>query len=380
MEALGWENAFFSMNFPKNEPTDWSRYFVDEIQIGHKYSLWEKCTKATKVIYSFEAQRNLRRLIEDYKPDISHIHNIYHHLSPSVLPVLKESGIPVVMTAHDLKIACPNNKMLASDGICERCKPGRFYNAAIHRCIHGQAIASSIIALESYLHRWLDSYKANVDVMVVPSRFFISKFVAWGWPESLFTYIPNFVDARSFQPQFRAGAEFTFFGRLSMEKGVATLIRAAKAAGTRIRLVGTGPIEEDLKKLAYSIDAPVDFLGYRSGRELFDLVRSSRATVLPSEWYENAPISVLESMALGTPVIGARIGGIPEMVIDGQTGWLFESGDEGQLASVLRVVAESSDDVVENIGRNARSVVEETYSPTRYADAVRGVYSKLGVA
>ncbi len=380
MERLGWENAFFSMHFPANEPCRWSNYFVDEIQIGHRYSPLQKAVKATKVVYSFEARRKLRRLLREYRPDVAHVHNIYHHISPSILPVLRQEKVPVVMTAHDLKIACPNNKMLTGDGVCERCKGGRYREAVAHRCIHGSLAASTIIAFESYLHAWLRSYERAVDRIVVPSRFLVSKLVEWGWPESMFTYVPNFVDAASYVPDFRAGDYLLYFGRLSVEKGVETLIRAAAAARVPVRIAGTGPIERRLADLAARVEAPVRFEGYRSGRELHDLIRGCRATVLPSEWYENAPISILESFALGKPVLGADIGGIPEIVRPGETGWLFESGSVASLAARLDEICTLGPEAVEALGRQARSRVETAFSPARYVRAISAVYASLGVA
>jgi len=379
METEGWENAFFSMHYPDNKPSSWSRYFVDEIQIGHNYSMAQKFVKATKVIYSFEAKRKLRQLLQDYNPDIAHIHNIYHHLSPSILSVLRHSAVPVVMTAHDLKIACPNNKMLTTDGVCERCKVGRYYQTVLNRCVHRSVVASAIIAAESYLHRWLRSYQDNVNSIIVPSRFFIEKFVEWGWPKQLFTYVPNFVDASGYEPNFRAGRYLVYFGRLSVEKGVDTLIRAAAASGVPVRIVGTGPLEEDLKDLAKNLGAPVEFMGYRTGIELQKLVSESRSTVLPSEWYENAPISVLESLALGKPAIGAEIGGIPEMIRQDETGWLFKSGDVNALAGMLDTVSCMPDAEIEKFGKRARALVEREFSPTRYTNAITDVYRSLGV-
>lgn len=380
MEELGWDNAFFSMHHPSNLPCKWSDYFIDEIQYGHEYTVAEKIVKASKVVYSFEAQRQLKRLIGDYRPDIAHMHNIYHHLSPSILPVLKKSGIPSVMTAHDLKIVCPNNKMLTPAGICERCKVGRYYQVVLNRCVQNSLAASAIISAESYLHRWLDSYRKNIDRIVVPSRFFIDKFVEWGWPRSRFTYIPNFVDAENFEPNFTPGNYFAFFGRLSFEKGVATLIRAAAVAGVSLKLVGTGPAEADLKALASELGAQVDFLGYRTGLGLHEIVRESRAAVLPSEWYENAPISILESFAMGKPVVGARIGGIPEMVRHHETGWQFESGNVEALAACLSAIAKSPDRDVEQLGRNAQHLVKTEFSRERYVESTLEVYRDLGVA
>lgn len=379
MESIGWENAFFSMHFPHNEPCRWSRYFVDEIQIGHHYSLPQKVIKATKVVYSFEAQRKLGRLVADFEPHVAHLHNIYHHLSPSILTVLKRAGIPTVLTAHDLKLACPSNKMLTPRGICERCKGGQYHQAVIQRCVHGSLAASAIIALESYLHGWLRSYARHVDRIIVPSRFFISKLVEWGWRREAFTYIPNFVDATRFAPSFRPGNYVLYFGRLALEKGVPTLLRAAAAASVPLRIVGTGPLEESLQRLAERLGANVTFHGHTSGAQLHALISGSRATVLPSEWYENAPLSVLESFALGKPMIGAAIGGIPELVVPGETGWLFKSGDADALASRLSEIFSLSDSKIEAIGRAARVRAEQDFSPEQYIKAVCEVYRSLGV-
>ncbi len=304
MEDLGWENGFFSMKHPKNLETPWSRFFVDEIEFGHAYSLPAKAAMATKVVYSFEARRKLRRLLAEFPADVAHLHCVYHHLSPAIIPVLAGAGIPVVMTAHDLKLACPAYKMFNKTGICERCKGGNFLNVVRHRCIRDSLAASAIVAVETGVHRLLKTYR-KLSKVVVPSRFFLQKFVEWGWPADAFVYIPNFVDAERFAPNFEPGKYFVYCGRLSPEKGVATLLRAAKAAGAALKVVGTGPMEAELKSLQQELCGDVEFLGYRSGGELHGLIRGARAVVLPSEWYENAPMNVLESFALGKPVIGA---------------------------------------------------------------------------
>ena len=158
-----------------------------------------------------------------------------------------------------------------------------------------------------------------------------------------------------------------------------TLLRAAKAAGVPLKIVGTGPIEAELKTLQQDLRANAEFLGYRTGAELHNLIRGARAVVLPSEWYENAPMNVLESFALGKPMIGARIGGIPELVTDGQTGWTFESGDVDELADRLRNVAAEPNSRIAEMGRNSRSFVETHFSRAGYADAMLALYSSLGV-
>jgi len=380
MEELGWENAFFSMHHPKNYPTPWSKYFIDELEFGNDYSAVQKLVMASKVIYSFEAQRKLKQLLEDYKPDIAHLHCIYHHQSPSILSTLSKAGVPIVMTAHDLKIACPAYKMLNETGICERCKDGSVLNVIKHRCVRGSLGASAIVAAESGLHRMLNSYQRHLSKVVVPSRFFMEKFMEWGWPKEKFAYIPNYVDATRFEPQFSPGGYFLYFGRLAPEKGVGTLLRAAAKAGVALKLAGTGPEDEALRALNVQLGSPGDFLGYQGGTALWDLIRGARAVVLPSEWYENAPMSLLESFALGKTAIGARIGGIPEMIDEGVNGWTFQSGSVDELATRLQQVATLPDSTLSQMGHAARDIVESRFSRSRYVEATLSLYAELGVS
>lgn len=377
-EELGWDCGYFSMRHPQNLITPWSRHFVDEVEFELARSLSQKARMAAKVVYSFEAQRRLRDLLREFQADVAQLHCIYHHLSPAILPVLKAAGVRTVMTAHDLKIACPAYKMLNQDGICERCRGGKVLPLVQHRCIKNSLAGSVVVAAEAWLHQRLQTWRRHLDCIVVPSRFFRDKFVEWGWPEEAFAYIPNFVDACAFVPQFDAGADFLYFGRLAEEKGLVTLIHAAARAGTPLRVVGTGPQEAALKALATELQAPVSFLGYRSGAALHDEVRRARAVVLPSEWYENAPMSVLESHALGKPVIGADIGGIPELIQDGQTGWIVPSGQTEALADCLAQVAALPSSRIAEMGHVARQVVSERYTRERYRDAMLELYARLG--
>lgn len=377
MEEEGWKNAFFSMHHPKNYETEWSPYFVSEIEFGHSYSLLDKLSMASKVVYSFEAQKNLKRLINDFQPTVAHLHCIYHHLSPSILSTLHDAGVPTVMTAHDLKIACPAYKMLNETGICEKCKTGNYLNVIKHKCLRGSLGASAIVAVESTLHQQLNTYKKYLTKVVVPSRFFMRKFIEWGWPEDKFTYIPNYVDASRFAPNYAPGDYFLYFGRLAPEKGVATLLRAVKQAGVKLKVAGTGPEEQMLHALQGELQGDVEFLGYQSGETLHQLIKQARAIVLPSEWYENAPMSLLESSAFGKPLIVADIGGIPEMLIPDQTGWTFTSGSVQELAELLSRVQALPDEQLVAMGKAGRALVETTFSRAQYIQATQALYAEI---
>ena len=377
--ARGFEVVPFCMTHTDNLPSPYSDYFVDEIEFGSNYSLLESALRVPKVIYSTEAQNKLNRLIDKTAPNAAQLHNIYHHISPSILSTLKSREIPTVMTLHDLKLACPAYKMLASDGICERCKGGNLRNVIRYRCVKNSLALSAVVYLESTLHRMLGTYEKCVDRFIVPSQFFATKLAEWGIDASKMVHIPNFVDAEAFTPSDQAGRYFLYFGRLAPEKGGATLIEAASRAGVPLKIAGTGPEEEALKMLAGRLDADVEFCGYTTGEDLHELVRGARAVVLPSEWYENGPMSVLESYALGTPVLGADIGGIPEMIRRGETGDIFPSKNTEVLADVLANYAALDDQAVQTQGRNARDWVIEAYSADTHVDRVAQVLGELGV-
>jgi glycosyltransferase involved in cell wall biosynthesis len=374
----GWDTAVFTMHHPKNEPTVWSQYFAEELEFGFDYSPMQKAVMAGRVIYSLDARRKLTRLLNRFLPDVAHAHCIYHHLSPSILPLLRKRGIPTVMTAHDLKIACPAYKMFNQHGICERCKHGNLLNVAVNRCLHGSLALSTLIMVESSVHRLLGLYRDNLDRVIVPSKFYGEKLAEWGWPRDKLVYIPNYIDAENFEPQYTPGDYFLYFGRLAPEKGVDSLIRAAVSLGVRLKIAGTGPSGDGLKALAGQATG-VEFLGHCAGEQLWRLVREARAIVLPSRWYENAPLSVLEGYASGKPVIGARIGGIAEMVREGETGFLFESGNVEDLSRAVQHVSTLRDEQLAEMGRAARQYVRDSFTRDQYFERTLDLYRSLGV-
>ena len=266
-QELGWETAVMSMHHPKNMPSRWSEYFVEELEFGNAHGIKDKLVKASKAIYSFEAQDKLRKLLKVFPADVAHLHCIYHHLSPSVLPVLHEAGIPSVLTAHDLKIACPAYKMLNSTGVCERCKDGSVINVLRHRCVRNSLGASAIVMLESGLSRTMNTWQKYLGRVVAPSHFYRNKLIEWGWPEWQVTYVPNYVDVNAFTPSYEPGDYVLFAGRLAPEKGVATLARAAAQAGVKLRVAGTGPLEEELKAMPGA--DRIEWLGFCSGDALW---------------------------------------------------------------------------------------------------------------
>jgi glycosyltransferase involved in cell wall biosynthesis len=376
-ESAGWQVVPFAMRHPQNLPTPWADYFPDEIEFGRSYGFATKLLHAQRVIFSLQSRRRLRALLKQVRPRIAHAHNIYHHLSPSILPTLRKAGIPVVMTVHDLKLACPAYTMMAANKPCERCRGGRIHNVAVHRCIKGSLALSSLIMVETFVHRLLRLYDANVSRFVVPSRFVLDKLVQWGWARDRFVHIPNFVDVERFQADRPIGKRFVYCGRLQNLKGVETLVRAAALARAPVTIVGGGPDETRLRKLSAELRADVEFLGHLPKEALIGVVQSARAIVVPSEVHENAPLAVLEGYAAGRPVIGARIGGVPELVREDETGLLFPSGGVAALAAALDRFAALPDARLTEMGAAGRRWVEQDFTATHYRNRLLQLYGSL---
>lgn len=375
--AAGWDVVPFAMQHPANLPSAWSEYFVSEIEYGGAGGPLTKAKQAAKVIYSLEARRKLRALIGRVPPTVAHAHNVYHHISPSIFGALKAEGVPLVMTAHDLKIACPAYKMLSQGSVCERCRGGRIHNVLLRRCVKDSAVVSGLVLLETLVHRSFGLYHDTIDRLVAPSRFYRDKLVEWGWDAGRIAYIPNSIDAKAYSPATHEGDYVVYAGRLAPEKGLATLVRAAALARQKLVLAGSGPEEPALRRLAGEVGAEVAFTGHLDKPALQRLIGEARALVLSSEWYENAPISLLEAYALGRPVVGTRIGGIPELVVDGQTGALVEPANAAMLAEALAALASLPPSARAAMGATGRDWVAREFSPGSYRDRTMALYEAL---
>jgi glycosyltransferase involved in cell wall biosynthesis len=373
----GWDVVPFSMHHPNNLASEFAPYFVDEIEYGESYSPLGALTRAAKVIYSTESRRKLRALLKGRSVSLAHCHCIYHHISPSILGTLQDLHIPVVMTLHDLKIACPAYFMHRNAIPCNACRGGHFHPVVRHRCIKGSLALSAVVYLESTLHKLLGSYTDKVQAYVSPSRFYIDLMIDWGYPAELFHHVPNFMDVTGLPRNQQIGAHFGYVGRLSKEKGVHLLIEAAAVAKVPIKIAGDGPERETLQRLAQEREADVEFVGVLDRDSVLDFMAACRATVVPSIWYENCPMTVLESFAACTPVIGAAIGGVPELVEAGTHGGLFEAGNVPALARQLEAFAGMSEAALVAMGQTARDRAEEFYSPERYYSAMQAVYDRV---
>jgi glycosyltransferase involved in cell wall biosynthesis len=375
-ERAGHDVSHFAMRSARNLPSPWSGHFASELS-------WEGGTLARlrtagRVIHSVEAARRIRELVRSVRPDVAHLHNFHHQLSPSIVDVLRREGIPAVHTLHDYKVICPNYLLYTEGAPCERCRGGRFYHAVLHRCVRGSRAASLVAFAEMTWHRRARTLERGIARFVSPSRFLRDKLVSFGFDERRIRVVPNGLDATTFARAERPGAGFLYAGRLSREKGVHTLLRAVGSVpGVRLTVCGTGPAEEELRALAQR-EAPgrVQFAGHLEADDLLARLRGSRALVLPSEWYENAPMAVLESLASGVPVVATDLGGTAEMVRDGVSGLLTPAGDAGALAERLDRL-ERSPDLAAKLGRAGRSIVESEYSLDAQVSAMLSIFREV---
>jgi glycosyltransferase involved in cell wall biosynthesis len=270
LTAHGHEVAFFSAHSEEELPTKWSKYFVSATDFEQKnIGLAAKIKLLAKGFYNFEAKKKIAELIKDFRPEIAHLHNIYHHLSPSIIGVLKKNKIPLAMTLHDYALVSPNYNLYSRGKIWEGAKNGKYWRCLTGRCIKGSFWRSFLAMLESYFYQWLGSY-GKIERFISPSRFLINKFKELGFEREII-YLPN----PFLPPQAAvsvAGAEeekyFLYYGRLSPEKGIADLLRAyaGLAAKIKLKIAGAGPQETELKKIAAREKiSGVEFLGYRTG-------------------------------------------------------------------------------------------------------------------
>jgi len=380
MAILG-DNGHQVRAFCRANPSDpeypFSSFFPEDIQTNELSISGKSFNIISELFYSKVSKTKLSAFLDNWRPDIAHAHNIYGRLTTSVLDELYKREIPVVLTLHDYKLICPSYKLEYRGKVCEDCLGGKFYQAIKNRCHKDSFIASGIYAAESYFNHFRKSYRVKVKRLISPSQFLRDKFIEFGWDADHIEVVPNFLDIKHFKPEFTKGSYFLYLGRLSSEKGVPTLLKAFSSLSnkdTSLVVAGTGPIEDRLKS-EFSHSPQISFTGHLSGQRLKDVVRGALAIVVPSEWYENAPMSVLEAMAFGKPVIGARIGGIPEMILEEERGYLFEAGNASDLEEKLGIMASLSKTAVETLGRNARAFVEKKHSAKLHFEGLMGVYS-----
>lgn len=372
LEDHGHEVAFFSMHHPKNEKTPFEKYFVEYVDYHHQYSTKERIQYALRILWNKEAQKNLERLIKDFQPDIAHLHNIYHQLSPSIIQILKKNNIPLVMTLHDYKLICPNYSLFVRGHIWE----GGQWKCLRDRCVDNSLSKSSVCSLERIFHKVIGVYN-KVDIFLSPSLFLKQKFQEKGFVGDIRTISqPITLFDKKDMPIDERERYFVYAGRLSKEKGIDILLKAlSHTQETELYLLGEGPERNNLECLAreFDIEDRVRFFGHTPYDKTQAVVEKSKAVIIPSLWYENMPYALVEALGGGNVVIASRIGGIPERIQDQENGFLFEAGNEKELSNILQNI-DTFD--LDRIRENARESVKD-FQEEQYFKNLIAIYQEL---
>ncbi len=373
----------FAMNHQRNEESPYSRFFVDNVDYGTGNGTGgaAKTKAALSSIYSFEARRKIGMLLQETKPDLVHLHNYNYQITPSVLYEAAARGVPIVQTLHDPQIICPHHRLYNYDTmrVCEKCKGLHFYHAVTTRCIQGSLLKSAVGAVESYLYHTLRTYQKHVRLFISPSRFLQKKINDFGLHDIRVEYLPHFVDVASPGGTSTNSGYCLYFGRLSHEKGVMTLLESMKLLEEgELWIAGDGPLRNTLESRVKSegMAGRVKVLGYKNRREIASLLANCSFTVVPSEWPDNAPFSVMESFAAGKAVVGSNRGGIPEMIGSNERGLVFEAGNVAELSSALSTMF-SSRSLRDRLGKAARSFAESNYSGERHFEDLMRLYKDV---
>ena len=327
----------------------------------HDGSKLRKLTYPLKTIYSSEARKKIRMVLDDFEPDVCHLNNFNYQLTPSIILEIhkwsRSTGhkCRIVFTAHDYQLVCPNhmcNNPNTHEN-CEKCLGGHFINCTKGKCIHGSAVKSLIGTSEATFWKLKGVYN-YIDKMICCSDFMKKKMDSNRLFAQKTIALHNFIDKVEWQDTGKKDYVL-YFGRYSLEKGIGTLISAAKELPeVKFVFAGSGPLEKEITGIPN-----ITNVGFKSGRDLEKLIREARFSVYPSEWYENCPFSVMESQMYGTPVLGADIGGIPELIRVGETGDLFVSGDRDSLKEKI-VKLWSDKELTDSYSKNCRNIGFDT--------------------
>lgn len=363
--------AFFSMKNENNIKTGDREYFVDEIDMntGSKF-------EALNVIYSKKNKALMEKALEEFKPDIVHINNFQRQLSASIIDAVKEKNIPLIMTAHDLNSICPASIMLYNGEVCEDCITKGYTSCIKKKCIKNSMLKSVLGYIEK---KYYDLHKifCKIDCIISPSEFNKNQLLKGKLKCNDITVIHNFVNETE-KTDYTLGDCAFYFGRLSREKGILNLIEAINnIPGARLIIAGDGPERENIQAYIkeHKLENRITLLGYLNQNDIRENIRKCRFVTVPSIWYENCPYSILETMEIGKPIIGSKIGGIPELIQDGINGFTYEHNDVTKLTNILMKLF-GNDETVKQFSKNSKQIFIQNYSAEAYYNKLMTVYNK----
>jgi len=332
LKSKGHDVAAFAIQHPENRPNAFQRYFPSEVSYssGRGKNLLKIVQRP---LGAADVRKKFTTLLDDFKPDVVHLNNIHTHLSPVLAEIAHKKQIRVVWTLHDYKLVCPRYDCLRNGVGCRLCFSDKI-NVLKYKCMKNSMFASILAYLEA--KKWSkEKLELYTDVFICPSGYMKSQMLAGGFSEKKLMILPNFISSWENDEPDRKRREnyYCYIGRISKEKGIETLLQAAQQTPYLLKIAGKGPLFDDLKS-RYASDR-IEFLGYLNQEKVKMLIENACFSVIPSECYENNPLSGIESLCSGAPVLGADIGGIPELIEENRTGLLFESGNKEDLKNKI---------------------------------------------
>jgi len=387
-ESKGHEVIPFAMKDDRNLDTPFSRYFVSNIDyknLNKNKNPVGAVSVLKNSLYSGEARRKIKQLLSENKVDLVHLNNIHHYLTPaSIIPEIKKHNIPILWTVHDYVILCPNSIFISNGKVCEKCKKEKYYQCVLNKCKKGSLLASSVAAMESYINKWLDPYK-DVDYFLCPSQFIADKFIEFGHDERKIVKLYNPFDVTTLEnivPHKNEEKKYiVYVGNILKLKGIFTLAEAVEGLDVELYIIGDGEAMPALQDfIEKSKMSNIRCLGRKVKQDTLSYVKGAEFVVVPSECYENLPYALIEASLLGKPVLGARIGGIPELVIDNETGFLFEQGNKVDLTGKLKKMLSLPVENLDSLGANARRRVATLTSYKNFDAQLSEVFKSLNVS
>jgi len=376
LKSRGHEVVFFAMQDEKNLPCEQAEYFVSNASVNGGFK--SKMNMLLHMAYSKEAYVKMKKLLLVEQPDLVILNLVHKQITLSIIDAIKEHNpeLPIFWTMHDLIAVCPSYTMRNGSGkICEKCLSGEYFNCVKNKCIKGNILMSILSWYEAVYIRKKEWYN-RVDLFICPSEFYRNKLVQSG---SIRSHIVTMRNPLPIDTVFEANEDnqgyILYFGRLSPEKGVKTLIEAAKKCGCHLMILGAGPQEEELRDCTKGF-ANIEFKGFQTGEALRNYIKNSKCVVLPSEWYENGPYSAMEAMALGKPLIVSDLGGLPELVEESINGYVFD-GTVEDLADCICKLQKLSKESYRKMMLCSLEKAKTMFSSESYAEQLEAYYRRF---
>lgn len=337
LEKGGHEVAVFAMQHESNLPSVWDKYFLSKVGYTKEYTLWEKIRGVSRMFYSFEAKRKINQLLDDFNPQIVHIHNVYHQLSPAILFEIKKRGIPIVMTVHDYKLISPNYNLFHKGKPYNRAKGKRYFECVFDRCVDNSIVKSLVATLEMYWHGMLGTYEKNIDVYIAPSEFVREVLIGCGLKKDRITVLGHTVHKEKLEQvnilDLSQEKYALYFGRICEGKGLETLMRIFSQSNG-LKLYVAGALEDEIN---FNDEKNVHYLGYLEHKTLNAYIKNAAFVISGSRLPETYGLIALESILQGTPFLGFSTGAFGEIIENGENGFL--ANDENELEGLVDSLA-----------------------------------------